>query len=389
MIAFKTEINSTSIQIKKIITSIGICRFLYNQYVNQNLGLLKQNQRYITATQFDKYVNHQLSKEFPWIKECGSKARKKALVNAEKAFKRFFKKISGKPRFKKKHEQSVKLYFPKNNPLDLEIKRHCIKFPTLGWVRLKEKGYIPTQGTVLSCTIEHKANRFYVSVLFSSALEKRKLKQLKQKDFTKGMGIDLGIKEFAITSNGPRFLNINKTFGIKSVEKRLKRAQRALSRKLEFKKKRGEQTATKNGRNIEKNVLRVQKLNQRLAQMRDAYRSWVVSVIAKTKPTFITVEKLNISGIRKNRHLAKAISDQGFYDFKNKLLNMCRKIGIELREVGFFYPSSKICSSCGIKKATLFLSDRVFQCEHCGIRIDRDQNAAINLMRASEYVILT
>ncbi len=333
-------------------------------------------------------MNHELSLVYSWIKNCGSKARKKSLVNAEKAFRRYLQKIAGKPRFKKKHAQTVKLYFPKNNPKDLEIERHRIKLPTLGWVRLKEKGYLPIQETVSSCTIEQKANRFYVSVLFSS-ISGKKQKEWKAKRVSDGIGIDLGIKDFAITSQGQVFGNINKTSIIKRTEKRLKRVQRALSRQYEFKKKRGGKPATKNGSNIAKNILRIQKLHQRLARMRDAYRAWVVSVIAKTKPAFITIERLNVQGMKKNRHLSKSISDQGFYDFKRKLGNACRKMGIELREVAMFYPSSKLCSQCGIKKVKLSLSDRVFSCEHCGQNIDRDHNAAINLMQARKYVLLT
>ncbi|WP_028776651.1 RNA-guided endonuclease InsQ/TnpB family protein [Shimazuella kribbensis] len=386
-IAYKTEIHPNPEQIKKIVSSIGVCRFLYNQYVGQNLDFLQQKQQILSANQFDKQVNHELSLVYPWIKECGSKARKKSLVNAETAFQRYFQKKAGKPRFKKKQAQTVKLYFPKNNPRDLEIERHRIKLPTLGWVRLKEKGYLPIHGSASSCTIEQKANRFYVSVLFSSIYEKKR-KNEKAKRVSDGIGIDLGIKDFVITSQGQVFQNINKTSIIKRTEKRLKRVQRALSRQYEFQNKRGEKPATKNGSNIVKNILRIQKIYQRLARMRDAYRAWVVSVIAKTKPTFITIEKLNVQGMKKNRHLAKSISDQGFYDFKQKLGNACRKMGIELREVALFYHSSKLCSHCGIKKVKLSLSERVFSCEHCGRNIDRDHNAAVNLMQASEYVLL-
>ncbi len=192
VVAYKTELDPTSEQIKKIVSSMGVCRFLYNQYVGKNLDLLKQNKRIILANQFDKQVNHELSTVYPRIKTCGSKARKKSLVNAEIAFQRYFQKAAGKPRFKKKHAQTVKLYFPKNNPRDLEIERHRIKLPTLGWVRLKEKGYLPIHETASSSTIEQKANRFYVSVLFSSVPEKKR-KQHQETYHSEGIGIDLGI----------------------------------------------------------------------------------------------------------------------------------------------------------------------------------------------------
>jgi putative transposase len=146
MIAYKTEIHPNSEQRKKIVSSIGVCRFLYNQYVGQNLDLLQQKQRILSANQFDKQVNRELSLVYPWIKECGSKARKKSLVNAETAFQRYFQKIAGKPQFKKKHAQTVKLYFPKNNPRDLEIERHRIKLPTLGSTERKRVSSHPWNG---------------------------------------------------------------------------------------------------------------------------------------------------------------------------------------------------------------------------------------------------
>jgi len=133
----------------------------------------------------------------------------------------------------------------------------------------------------------------------------------------------------------------------------------------------------------------VQRIYAKLAQIREAYRARIISVVVKTKPQFITLEKLNIKGMKKNRHLAKAISGQGFYFFKVRLLEACKRFGIELREVGMFYPSSKLCSCCGHKKVQLSLSERTFHCESCGHKMDRDLNAAINLRDAREYVVLT
>jgi putative transposase len=148
--AFKTEMDPTLDQIQTIQQSIGTCRWLYNQYISYNKE--KDEKTVMGAMEFDKYVNQVLSKEYDWIKKCGSKARKKAIVNAETAFKRFFKGLAKFPRFKKKRDPEVKIYFPKNHATDLTVERRQIKVPTLGWVRLKEKGYIPTKGRVSSCT---------------------------------------------------------------------------------------------------------------------------------------------------------------------------------------------------------------------------------------------
>uniref|UniRef100_UPI0021BD6BF7 RNA-guided endonuclease InsQ/TnpB family protein n=2 Tax=Bacillus TaxID=1386 RepID=UPI0021BD6BF7 len=137
-----------------------------------------------------------------------------------------------------------------------------------------------------------------------------------------------------------------------------------------------------------KNVLRVQKLHARLANIRIEYVKSIVTNVVKTKPTFITVEDLNVKGMMKNKHLSKTIAKQSFFAFQTWLLTKCEEYGIELRQVDRFYPSSKLCSCCSQKKADLKLSDRVYTCERGNV-MDRDLNAAINLLQAKEYTILT
>ncbi|MBR2679267.1 MAG: transposase, partial [Exiguobacterium sp.] len=170
-------------------------------------------------------------------------------------------------------------------------------------------------------------------------------------------------------------------------EKKLKREQRSLSRKYENLKKRGEKTVTKRA-NIDKNILRVQKLHARLSNIRLEYVKSIVDQVVKTKPRYITIEDLNVKGMMKNRHLSKAVAQQCFYTFQTWLLAKCKEYGIELRQVDRFYPSSKLCSCCGQKKVDLKLSDRTYKCD-CGNEIDRDLNASINLLQAKEYTILT
>ena len=166
---------------------------------------------------------------------------------------------------------------------------------------------------------------------------------------TVGLGIDLGIKDFAVRSDGKTHKNINKTVQVKKIEKRLKREQRSLSRKFENIRKRGEQPVTNKRANINKNILRVQQLHARLANIRLAYVKSIVNDVVKTKPTFIVVEDLNVKGMMKNKHLSKAVAQQCFYAFTTWLLTKCREYGIELRQVDRFYPSSKMCSCCGQK----------------------------------------
>ena len=394
--AFKTEIAPTREQKEKIIRSIGIARFLYNQYIGYNKKLYRMHQRglldnhqkhFVSANDFDKYVNHKLKLNLPWINECGSKARKKALVNAETAFKKFFDDLASFPRFKKKSYQAVKLYFPKNNKGDWTIWRHKLMVPTLKQVRLKEFGYLPVGAVVISGTVSYVAGRFYVSIVVDIDEKSKHNKDLETsyRTATDGIGIDLGIKDLAVVSDGRKFKNINKSSKVKRLEKRLRREQRCLSRKYESKKK-GGKIATASA-NIEKQKLKVQKLHQRIKQIREDYENKVIHEIVKQKPRFITVEDLNVKGMMKNRHLAKAVAAQRFNCLLTKLKHKAEIIGIEVHMVDRFYPSSKTCHVCGHIHKGLKLTDRVYICPECGYTEDRDFNASLNLRDAKKYRI--
>ena len=381
--AYLIEIKPTTEQITKINQTIGTCRYVYNLYLSKNKEMYEKEGKFITGYDFSKWLNNVYTKEHDqWIKEVSSKAVKKAIMNGEKAFKNFFKGLAKYPRFKKKKSQDVKCYFPKNNKTDWKIERHRIKIPTIGWVRLKEYGYIKKDATVKSGTISKRAGKYFVSIL----CEVEEI-QSRPKLEENGLGIDLGIKEFAVRSDGKIHKNINKTRNVRKLEKKLKREQRSLSRKYENLKKRGEKSATKRA-NIDKNILRVQKLHARLSNIRLEYVKSIVNQMVKTKPRYITIEDLNVKGMMKNRHLSKAVAQQCFYTFQTWLLAKCKEYGIELRQVDRFYPSSKSCSCCGQKKVDLKLSDRTYKCD-CGNEIDRDLNASINLLQAKEYTILT
>ncbi len=395
--AFKTEIHPTTGQADKIRQSIGVCRFLYNQYVARNIQLYRWYQRgmldskqkhFVSAMDFDKYVNHSLKKELPWINECGSKARKKAITNAEQAFKRFFKGLSGFPRFKKKTRQDVRLYFPKNNNGDWTVWRHKIQIPTIGIVQLKEYGYLPVGAIVKNGHVSYAAGRYYVSITVEIDEKSHFNKDLEPSYHpqTDGIGIDLGIKNLAIVSDGRVFANINKSAQVRRLERRLRREQRRLSRKYEMQKRKGGRTATASA-NINKKRLSIQRLHQRLDHIRENYENQVIHEVVKQKPRFITIEDLNIRGMMKNRHLAKAVAQERFYSFRSKLERKAAIIGIELRTVAPFYPSSKTCHVCGHVHKDLKLKDRTYVCPACGYKNDRDMNAALNLRDATEYQI--
>lgn len=383
--AYKIEINPTDGQKSKIHRTIGVSRFIYNFYIAHNKEVYEKEGKFVSGMDFSKWLNNEYipnNQDKKWIKEVSSKATKQAIMNGDKAFKDFFKGTKGFPKFKKKKNQDVKAYFPKNNKTDWTIERHRVKIPTIGWVRLKEFGYIPTDSIVKSGTVSHKSDRYYVSIL----VEEDDIQV--ENPTNEGIGIDLGVKEFAICSDKKKFKNINKTPTVKKVEKKLKREQRKLSRKYESLKIRNkieEGRATR--QNIKKQVVKVQKLHQRLTNIRTDYINKTVYSIVKQKPSYITIEDLSVSNMMKNKHLSKAIANQKFFEFRTKIISKSKQNNIELRIVDRFYPSSKTCSNCGEIKKDLKLKDRVYNCSSCGLTIDRDLNASFNLKNAKKYKI--
>lgn len=381
--SFKTEIDPTKEQIIKINKTIGTSRFIYNFYISHNKKIYEDKKEFMTGNEFSIWLNNEYIPNNPdklWIKEVYSKSIRKSIENGYAAFINFFKHKTNFPKFKKKDKSDVKMYFIKNNKTDCLSERHKIKIPTLGWVRLKEKGYIPTTKngfTIRSGTVSKKAGKYYVSVLVNMPDKNN----IKNNNF--GIGIDLGLKELAICSDRSIYQNINKTNRVKKIEKKLKREQRKLSRKI-ISIKKGESTQ----KNFVKQKLKVQKLYQRLTNVRTDYLNKTIDSIVKTKPSFIVIEDLNVSGMMKNRHLSKAVAQQKFFEFRVKLINKCKENNIELRIVDRWYPSSKLCHDCGHIKKDLKLSDRTYVCSKCGYIEDRDINASLNLRDAKTYTVI-
>ena len=379
--SFRTEINPTQEQKVKINKTIGTCRYIYNFYLAHNKELHDNGGKFMNGKSFSVWLNNEYIPNNPdkaWIKEVSSKAVKKSIEDGCAAFIRFFKHQSGFPKFKKKGKSDVKMYFVKNNPKDCRSERHRVNIPTLGWVRIKEKGYIPTTKDgwkIKSGTVSMKAGRYYISVL----VEVPDVKIINHGN--SGIGIDLGVKDLAVVSDGKIYKNINKSAGVKKLEKKLRREQRCLSRKYENLKK-GESAQ----KNIRKQKLKVQRLHQRINNIRTDYINKVIAEIVKTKPSYIVIEDLNVKGMMKNRHLSKTVASQKFYEFRTKLKSKCDDNGIELRVVDRWYPSSKLCHRCGCIKKDLKLSDRIYKCG-CGYIEDRDFNAALNLRDAKTYEI--
>ncbi|WP_335933010.1 transposase [Fusobacterium polymorphum] len=382
--ALKIELKLTVAQKIKVCQTIGTERFIYNEYIKYNQEQYKLGNKFISANDFSKYLNNIYLPNNPdkkWIKEVSSKSVKQAMIYGEKAFKNFFKGLSAFPIFKKKGRNELGAYFVKNNKKDFEFYRHKIKIPTLKFVRVKEYGYIPKNANIKSGTITKIVDRYFLSLIIN-------VKDIVKTEntSTKGLGIDLGIKDTAICSDGKVFKNINKTKKVKKLKKKLKREQRKMSRSIEYSK--SKKIKLRELKNFNKKKLKVQKIFYRLNCIRDDYNNKIVNEITRAKLKYITIEDLKVSNMMKNKHLSKAIQEQNFYAIRTKLINKCKERNIELRLVDTFYPSSKTCSCCGSIKKDLKLNDRIYKCYNCGLEMDRDYNASINLEKAKVYKII-
>ena len=391
MKAYKTEIHPTQAQIELIHKTFGCTRYIYNQYVYENLENLALGKDFISAFSYAKRVNNDPNTPF-WLKEVPSKAIKQALIYADRAFRDYFSKRKGKPKFKKKGANDSFYLIG-----TLKVERHRIFVPVLKWIRLKEFGYIPKN--ISSVTISMKNGRYYISCLCKEEKDER----IPLSNYA--MGIDFGLKDQFITEDRT-ILSINRSLRIKKLEQRLRREQRRLSRKIEANmiEKVYYQKGVKKGRlksfrwvkplsecrNIQKQKRKVSQIHERLTRIRTDYnRKALLSLVLERKPSSITIENLAIRNLMKNRHLSAAISKAQWYQSRLYLENLCKKLGIELRLADKFYPSSKLCSICGFKYRDLKLTERFWTCSNCGSEHDRDRNAAINLGRCQTYTVLT
>ena len=383
--AYRIELKPTNEQIQIIERTMGVCRYVYNLFICTNRN---GSQSYMSGYDFSKWLNNDYREVNPdklWIWEVSSKAVKKAIMNADTAYKNFLRGKAGFPKFKRRNGRPVSMYLPRNNPTDIMIERHRAKIPTLGWVRIKEYGYVPCKAKAVSVTITRRSGRYFASFLFE-VITANPVSTVQ----SEGIGIDLGdlgIKSFAVISDGRNYPNINKSSLARKLMRRLKREQRKFSRKIHKLKQRKEDTAAKKCKrsNLNKQRHKVQRAYMRLSNKRHDYIKKTVHEIVSTRPEYIVIEDLNVSGMMKNRHLSRAIAESEFYYFRTLLERKCREFGIELRVVNRFYASSKTCSICGHIKKDLKLSDRVYECTECGLVIDRDYNAALNLRRCKKF----
>ena len=365
----KVRLYPSEIQEKKLWQSVGTARFIYNWTLSKQEENYKNGGKFISDGILRKELTKLKKNELNWLNEVSNNVAKQAIKDACNAYKRFFNGLSDKPRFKSRRKSKKSFY---NDNCKLKVKEgKLVNIEKVGWIKTNEQ--LPIGVKYSNPRISHDNKYWYISV----GIEKEQIKE----DLTDvSLGIDLGLKDLAICSDGTVFKNINKSNVVRKIEKRLKRLkrlQRQVSRKYEQNKKGKEYVKTKNIIKLEKQI---QQVHRRLANIRNNYLHKTTTSIVKTKPYRVVIEDLNIKGMMKNKHLSDAIRKQGFYEFKRQLEYKCKFRGIKLVVADRFYPSSKTCSQCGKVKKDLKLKDRVYNCS-CGLSIDRDLNASINLSR--------
>ena len=366
--------------------SAGTARWAYNFYLSEKKRVYHEylnngmsGKKDITGSEIRKYINNILKKTtHQWLSEVGSNVMKQGVRDAEEAYRRYFNGVSGKPCFKSRRRSKISFYVNYESLKRVQGGFHGEK---LGFVRTSQPLPKIRKGQKYSNPrISYDGKYWYLSLGYEAKEEpKPELSGV-------SIGIDLGVKDLAILSDGRVYKNINKTNEVRRLEKKLKREQRKASRRIgqnikSYDKDRRPiwKRPLKECRNIERQNRKIRLIHRRINDIRTNYLHQTTRAIVKTKPSRIVMETLNVKGMMKNRHLSKAIAAQKFYEFKRQMQYKCEALGIELVEVDRFYPSSKTCSHCGYIKRDLKLKDRVYICPECGLVIDRDLNAAINL----------
>ena len=368
--------------------SAGVARWAYHYFLSENNRVWQEylangetGDKSVSEGTVRKYINHVLKKTtHTWLKEVGSNVMKQAVKDADTAFKAYFKGISEKPCYKSKRKSKPSFYV---NYESLSRRNGGFHGEKIGLVKTSEPlPKLPKGKKYSNPHISFDGKYWYLSVGYE-------VSEIKCKLTGESIGIDLGIKDLAICSNGKTYKNINKSHEVRRLEKVLKREQRKLSRMQERNISCYKIVGNKRipvfikpleeCRNFQKQKRRIKLRHRKLTNIRNNYLHQTTTEIVKTKPSRIVMERWNVKGMMKNKHLAKAIQKQKFYEFKRQICYKCQKYGIEFVEVPTFYPSSKTCSCCGSIKEDLKLCDRIYRCKECGLVIDRDLNASVNL----------
>ena len=370
ILAKKVRLYPTKEQEQKLWQSVGTARFIYNYTLAKQEENHKNGGKFISDGVIRKELTQLKKSELTWLNEVSNNVAKQAVKDACNAYKRFFKGLANKPKFKSRKKSKPSFY---NDTSKLKVKEKKVLIEKVGWIKTNEQ--IPTEVKYNNLRVTYDNKYWYISVGVEVDKKQEKLTDI-------SLGIDLGLKDLAVCSDGKVFKNINKTKKVKKLEKKLKQKQRQISRKYEMnkiKKEGGGCCQFIKTKNIEKLEETTKLIHRKLANIRNNYLHQVTTSIVKTKPYRIVIEDLNVSGMMKNKHLSDSVRKQCFYKFRQYMTYKTELNGIELIVADRFYPSSKTCSICGSIKHDLKLKDRIYKCPHCRAIIDRDYNASINL----------
>ncbi|MFY0516536.1 RNA-guided endonuclease InsQ/TnpB family protein [Lysinibacillus sp. UGB7] len=385
--SIKAMLKPNNRQRTKLFQYANTSRFAYNWTIAKQQENYKNGGKFISDSELRKAFT-QLKKMdgYEWLHEISNNVTKQAIKDACSSYKRFFKGLAKYPRFKSRRK-STPSFYQDNEKIKFSATHVKVEgFSSskkknkqqLNWIRLAEKHRIPFDEPVkyMNPRITFDGLNWWVSVSVESASKDTPLQ-------SEGVGIDLGLKELAVVSDHMVYKNINKSSKVRKLEKKKRRLQRKVSKKYQYNMEGGRYKKTRNLIKSEKHLLKV---SRKLTNIRHNYLHQVTSTIVNRKPKFIVLEDLNVSGMMKNKHLSKAIQQQLFYEFRRQLEYKSNWNHIPFILADRWFPSSKLCSSCGDIKKDLKLSDRLYQC-HCGNYIDRDYQAAINLKQYGERVL--
>ena len=347
--------------------TIGCSRFAYNWALNRSNELYKLGEKYSMANIRKEFTQLKKQDEFKWLNEVSNTTMVESMRNLDKAFKSFLKKKSQYPKFKSKRKSKQSFYVRCDR---LYFKNDVCNIEKIGKVKFKTNYNIPDcKYSNPYCSYDGKY--WYLSF----GIEVEENQTTLNNDLS--IGIDLGIKDLAVVNVLDKPIkNINKSKKVRKLKKRLKRLQRQVSRKYEANKQGNKFIKTNNIIKLQK---RIKLLNRKLSNIRNNHIHQATNKIIKLKPYRVVMEDLNVKGMMKNKHLSKAIQEQGFYEFIRQMKYKCEFNGIQFIQADRYFPSSKLCSCCGSIKKDLKLKDRDYKCKVCGLVIDRDYNASLNL----------
>lgn len=364
----------------------GTARFAYNWALEQERKNYDAGGKFMSDYELRKLFT-QLKQEpsKQWLYTISNNVCKQAIKDAVLAYQKFFKGLAGHPKYKSRKHSKPSFYA---DPIKIKFTGTHVKLEniaqskrksrqTANWFRLAEHERIPTGASYSNPRIMFDGLNWYLTV----GIEYEAPELIASTN--DGIGIDVGVKDLAICSTGEVYKNINKSSRVRRLKKKVRRLQRKISRKYEKNKRGGSYQKTRNIVRSEEQFLR---LTHRLTNIRTNYMHQVTTEIVKREPSFIVLEDLNVSGMMKNRHLARAIQEQKLAEFYRMMQYKCDWHGIRLITADRFYASSKLCSVCGHKKADLKLSDRIYRCPKCGTVIDRDYNASLNLYQYGKSI---